>query len=92
VSDTQVITISRNGEARFLYDDRLRGLLTHGPASVARAGHVEPGDPRRKQDPASWYSDLKPVGGPVFGPFDRRSQALEAEVEWIQAHVLDRTA
>jgi hypothetical protein len=28
------------------------------------------------------------VGGPVLGPFDRRSDALEAERDWLERHWL----
>ena len=35
-----------------------------------------------------WTADMTPVGGPVLGPFDRRSEALEAEHAWLEAHWL----
>lgn len=38
--------------------------------------------------PTSWWSDLTPVGGPVLGPFAKRSQALEAETAWLQRNVI----
>ena len=31
------------------------------------------------------------VSGPVLGPFDRRSEALVAELDWLEAHWLVRT-
>ena len=37
---------------------------------------------------AAGTPDLRPVDGPVLGPFDRRSEALEAEVAWLEAHWL----
>ena len=49
---------------------------------IARASHVEP-DPDGR-----WQADLRPVGGPVLGPFDRRSEALAAELAWLEAHWL----
>ena len=50
-------------------------LAALGRPAIARASHVEP-DARRPlaRRPA------RPVGGPVLGPFDRRSEALAAEV------------
>jgi hypothetical protein len=47
-----------------------------------RASHVEPDDRGR------WLADLSPIGGPVLGPFDRRSEALEAEVTWLEENWL----
>ena len=84
---TRTIHIDRSGTMRFVYDDRLRGLLRHGEASVARASHVEPGDPDKGQDPTRWYVDLAPTSGPVLGPFLERRTALDKEVEWIEAHL-----
>ena len=36
-----------------------------------------------------WLADLSPVGGPILGPYDLRSEALEAEVEWLEEHWLE---
>ena len=33
-----------------------------------------------------WYADLAPVRGPVLGPFPQRSDALQAEVAWLDAN------
>ncbi len=49
-----------------------------GQLSITRASHVEPTEDGR------WTADLGPVGGPVLGPFDRRSQALCAELAWLE--------
>ena len=35
-----------------------------------------------------WLADLSPVNGPVLGPFDRRSEALAAELAWLEANWL----
>ena len=35
-----------------------------------------------------WRADLRPVVGPVLGPFAHRSEALEAERAWLEAHWL----
>jgi hypothetical protein len=49
---------------------------------IRRASHVEADKAGR------WFADLSPVAGPVLGPFDRRSEALAAEHEWLLANRL----
>ena len=41
---------------------------------------------RFPDDQGRWWADLAPVDGPTFGPFDRRTQALDAERAWLEAH------
>ncbi|MCI0640167.1 MAG: hypothetical protein L0Y70_13925 [Gemmataceae bacterium] len=54
-------------------------------SNVERASHVEP-------DPVGhWWADLAPVGGPLLGPFDRRSEALQAESTWLETNWLAKT-
>ena len=70
-----------DGTVRAIYDEAIDlGVL--GRPTIARASHVEP-DPEGR-----WRADLTPVGGPVLGPFDRRSEALMAEREWLEGHWL----
>ena len=90
-----IIVVKPNGAMWFIHDDRLRGLLRQGEASIRRASHVEPGDPAQGQEPLKWYVDLSPSGShkhkhkqKVLGPFDTRQEALDAEVAWINQHVL----
>jgi hypothetical protein len=47
-----------------------------------RASLVEPDEEGR------WWADLSPVDGPLLGPFRQRSQALDAEEEWLGHHWL----
>ena len=84
----KVITIGPDGSMRFIHDDALRGLLQQGQATIRRASHVEPGDPVQGQDPLKWYADMAPSSGSVLGPFDTRQAALDAEVAWINQHIL----
>jgi hypothetical protein len=73
------IVISKTGAIRFIYNDQLKPLLSQGVASIKRASHVEPeGD--------KWFADMGPVSGPKLGPFSLRSQALEAERQWLEEH------
>jgi hypothetical protein len=52
-----------------------------GTVSVRRVSHVEPDDAGR------WWADLAPASGPRLGPFPRRSDALAAEVAWLDDHL-----
>jgi hypothetical protein len=76
------IIISPGGTLRCVYDEAI-DLAALGTPVITRASHVEPTADGR------WQADLSPVAGPVLGPFDRRSEALTAEVEWLQANWLD---
>ena len=69
------------GTVRCLYDETL-DLSQLGPVSIRRASHVEP------TQQGQWQADLSPVDGPVLGPFALRSEALSAEVEWLQTNWL----
>ena len=71
------VTVLTNGDLRFIYDDEIASLLSHGNATIHRASHVEPSG-------TGWTADMTPVDGPVLGPFALRHDALTAEVEWLQ--------
>jgi hypothetical protein len=73
------LIIEPNGGVRCVYGEEI-ALDRLGPMSIRRASHVEP-DPQ-----GCWLADLSPVGGPVLGPFNRRSEALEAEVAWLETN------
>ena len=75
------LVIKRDGSVRGIYGEAI-DLAALGPPRITRASHVEPDRHGR------WMADLSPVGGPILGPFDRRSEALEAEVEWLEEHWL----
>jgi hypothetical protein len=71
--------IDRRGQVHALYGEAI-DLATLGELTIRRASRVEPDDQGR------WWADLAPVGGPTLGPFARRSQALAAEVDWLETH------
>lgn len=75
------VVIDSTGLVRCLYDEEI-DLSSLGNLTIARASHVEPAND------GSWYADLSPVKGPVLGPFQRRSQALRAEVQWLECNWL----
>ena len=39
-------------------------------------------------DVNDFWADLLPVGGPVLGPFPLYSEAIDAEITWLQEHNL----
>ncbi len=75
------IIIAGDGTLRCLYDEAL-DLDQLGSLTIRRGSHVEPDEQGR------WWADLAPVQGPRLGPFSRRSQALDAEREWLETHWL----
>jgi hypothetical protein len=76
-----VLVIDAVGGVRCLYGEEI-DLAVLGALTIRRASHVEP-DPEGK-----WWADLTPAQGPRLGPFGRRSLALEAERQWLEAHGL----
>lgn len=77
------LVIGPCGDIRTIYDETL-SLAAFGPLVIQRASHVEP------DEAGQWIADLGPVGGPRLGPFERRSDALAAEVAWLEEHWLSR--
>jgi len=75
------LIIEPDGRVRGVYGEEI-ALDALGPLKIERASHVEP-DARGR-----WLADLAPVGGPVLGSFLRRSEALDAEVAWLEANWL----
>ncbi len=74
------LKVDRRGRIVCVYGEAL-DLATLGPLAIRRASHVEPDGAGR------WWADLAPLGGPRLGPFPRRSEALAAEVAWIDHHL-----
>ena len=75
------LVVAPDGTVQAIYDEAL-DLTLLGRLAIRRASHVEPTPEGR------WQADLSPVNGPVLGPFDRRSEALEAEHAWLLQHRL----
>ena len=72
--------ISPAGQVRCIYSEAI-SLKELGTISIQRASHVEP------DASGNWLADLSPVEGPVLGPFALRSEALAAEVTWLEQHL-----
>ena len=69
------------GTVRCVYAETI-DLAELGRLTISRGSHVEP------DEAGCWFADLAPVGGPRLGPFPLRSDALNAEAEWLGAHWL----
>ena len=48
-----------------------------GKPQIRRVSHVEP------DESGLWFADLSPVDGPKLGPFDKRNEAVDAEIEYL---------
>jgi hypothetical protein len=70
-----------SGVIRCLYGEVL-DLHQLGHLRIQRASHVEP------DEHGQWWADLSPVNGPHLGPFARRTEALSAEIAWLEEHWL----
>ena len=75
------LIVEKSGHIRGIYGEMI-ALDALGPLKIERASYVEPDDSGR------WLADMSPVSGPLLGPFDCRSEALEAEVRWLEAYWL----
>ncbi len=75
------IKVEPDGTVTHIYTEKL-DLSKLGKATIKRASHVEPTKDNK------WASDLSPVSGPVLGLFNKRSEALAAEVEWLEKNIL----
>lgn len=75
------LVIQTDGNVRCLYGEAL-DLHCLGRLAIARGSYVEP------TEDGQWKADLSPVDGPVLGMFRSRSQALQAEREWLEQNWL----
>jgi len=75
------LLVRPDGTVRSIYQEAI-DLSAIGRTTITRASHVEP------TPEGLWQADLTPVGGPILGPFGRRSEALQAELEWLENHWL----
>lgn len=71
------IYISSDGTCQSVYDESV-DLRLLGPTDIRRASHVEP------TLDGQWTADMRPLAGPVLGPFSTRSQALVQELAWLR--------
>jgi len=79
------LTIFPAGQIQAIYGESI-DLRALGSLAISRASHVEP------DATGNWLADLSPVGGPMLGPYELRSDALAAELRWLEEHWLERPA
>ena len=75
------LVIEPSGTARCVYDEAI-DLACLGRLTMKRGSHVEP------TADGQWWADMSPVCGPVLGPFAMRSEALDAERQWLETNWL----
>ena len=73
------IVVSAGGAITTIYDEAI-DLAAIGTQRIVRASHVEP------DESGQWHAQI--LDGPTLGPFDRRSAAIDAEVQWLTEHRL----
>jgi hypothetical protein len=74
------LVVDAGGDVRCVYGEEL-DLREIGKLQITRASHVEP------DAEGYWWADMGPVDGPVLGPYDSRTEALQAERGWLEARV-----
>jgi len=76
------IVIKPTGVFISIYSDSL-DYGEFGKPQIRRASHVEPDETGR------WFADLSPVDGPKLGPFEKRSEAIDEELEYLNMMLAD---
>ena len=71
------LIIETSGDLHCIYSEAI-DLRSLGKPNITRASHVESDTSGR------WIADLTPVDGPKLGSFDKRTDALAAEVQWLR--------
>lgn len=86
----EVFVDSSGQFVKFIHDDEVTAALEDlgELKSVKRASHVEP----NPSNPREWLADMSPVcPGVILGPFKSRSEALQAETEWLSNQLSGNT-
>jgi len=74
------LIVKADGVIECVYDELIE-LARLGSLQIRRASFVEP------DAEGNWHVDLSPSAGPQLGPFQCRSQALQAERRWLDSHL-----
>ncbi len=76
-----IISIDLNGGIRAIYSDEFNWQALGRP-TIQRASQVEP------DHLGLWWADLGLSNGPKIGPFAKRTDAIAAEVAWLEKNRL----
>lgn len=76
-----LIDVLDDGSLAAIHNDALTDLYGEGQTTIRRASNVEPVMIDGK---VMWVADMSPVDGPKLEPHSLRSDALAAEVVWLQ--------
>ena len=79
------LVVDAGGDVRCVYGEEL-DLREIGKLRITRASHVEP------DRDGFWWADMGPVDGPVLGPHGNRSEALQAEREWLASNLIEASS
>jgi hypothetical protein len=80
------LVIKPSGEGHCIYAESI-DLNAIGSVCIRRASRVEP------TDQGKWMADLSLThNGPLLGPFDKRTDALSAEVQWLRENWLEKVS
>ena len=78
------LRITPDGTLHAIAPDSLEFFNRLGNVQVQRVSRVEPVS---TESGMKWSADLALVGGPVLGPFQKRSEAIQAELEWLDKNL-----
>ena len=70
------LSINEKGIVTFIYSDELVDLCAEGLTDIKRVSNVEP-------EGSKWR--VKIINGPDLGLFNSRKEALDAEIEYLEA-------
>lgn len=79
-----IISFDEAGDANTIYTEAIN-LSELGKLEIKRASHVEP------TEDGQWTADMSPVNGPILGPYETRSIALEEEVKWLEENIFHKS-
>ena len=71
-----IIVSFKDGVAEMIYNDNIL-LNDLGNINIKRASYVEP------DQNGNWIADMSPIKNIKLGPYKLRSEALDAERNWL---------
>lgn len=82
LKELALMRVEATGEITCLYTEKI-DLNKFGKLDISRASHVEP------TPDGQWTADCTPVGGVILGPFPTHSEAIAAEVRYVNQLIAD---